>query len=499
MSSSKPFWSTHLKTSSARENVDFCAGRDVCSRPMADACLLPFDIWTNQVSVIALTRAGVLNREEQRSLLTALKQIAADFRSGQLILNPAFEDVHMNIEVLLEGIIGQELAGKIHTGRSRNDQSATDLRLYMREAALDFQRELIALSALLCDLADQYKGTVCPGFSHGQPAMVTTFGHILLNYLEALARDIDRLGYFFGQVNHSPLGAAAGFGTSWPLDRKLMADLLGFATVMENSLDAVSSRWELESFLAFIIVTSMNHLSQMANDLYFWSHPYIDFVTIDESLVTGSSIMPQKKNPDILEVLRAKTTQAGGYLHTLSGLGGKNLSGYNRDYQWAKYSLIDLIDECQDAPSIMGKVFKTLTVKAGNMKARAGENFLNAVEIADILAKNRQISFREGYRLTGLMVKECVENNLTTFDLNIINKILTEQKIAELTPDEEKLLGDPLSIINNRSTIGAASLPAIAESLAARRDRHQKHRDEHQQNRQQVDVARQKTDNYQAR
>ena len=209
--SNSPVWSSHLNQQSTQGNVEFCSGRDVTARPMADRELVPFDIWTNQVSSIALQKAGIISRSECQELIKILAEIESEFQTGQIELDPKQEDVHMNIEFMLEQRLGKELAGKIHTGRSRNDQSATDMRLLLRSAALVFEEELIDLVSTLLELAKTHKETICPGFSHGQPAMVTTFGHSLLCYAQALTRDTQKFNDFFTQVNRSPLGAAAGF------------------------------------------------------------------------------------------------------------------------------------------------------------------------------------------------------------------------------------------------------------------------------------------------
>jgi argininosuccinate lyase len=294
-----------------------------------------------------------------------------------------------------------------------------------------------------------------PGFTHYQPAMVTSWGHWLCSYTQGLCRDLERLAFALSLVNRNPLGAAAAFGTSWPIDRALTTKLLAFEKIDFNTLDCIVSRWENEAQLAHSITLLMNHLSIVAQDLIFLSHPYVGVIQIEDNYMTGSSIMPQKKNPDFAEVIKSKASLAQGMLSGLLGIQKGAMSGYNRDTQTSKYLIMDLVRECESAPVILQGVFEGLTVNHEKMKELSETNFMNATDIADHLARRLNLPFRECYHLTAKSVKRSAPELKITNDA--LRKTLEEiGQPAEIADDMEDLQ-DPLKLLQQRLHHGSPS------------------------------------------
>ncbi len=405
--SSKTVWQARMKRPPSALHVAYTAGWDVCQRPMADAVLIPYDLWLNQAHALMLYRSGIIERNIHRKIQQALTAIEREWRAGTWTLDPALEDVHVCIERSVTEKAGAEAGGRLHTGRSRNDQSTTDVRMFIREAVLTFQGELIALVLELLAQAKQHLRTLMPGLSHTQPAGTSTFGHILCAHAQALLRDIEQMCATFRTVNVSPLGAAAGHGTSWPINRALTARYLGFDGVQENSIDCVSSRWEMEARATADLAFAANHLALLAQDLVFWSMPWIGFITLDDRHVTGSSIMPQKRNPDFCEVTRAKAAVLQGILQSLFAINKGMLSGYNRDSQWTKYLVMNAVEEMRDAPAVFREAIAAMTVDTRRMAEATQHDFLAAVDLADLLARRGGLPFRQAYEIVATLVREC--------------------------------------------------------------------------------------------
>ncbi|MCZ6645970.1 MAG: argininosuccinate lyase [SAR324 cluster bacterium] len=398
-------WGGHLTQSPDRLMVEFCAGRDVAALPMADETLLPFDLWTNRAHAIMLHKQSILKTPALRAILKALTALEKDWEAGRFHLDPALEDVHVNVERYVTRSAGSDAGGRLHTGRSRNDQVACDMRLFMRARLLEMGEGLGQLIVSLLGQAHEHSETLMPGFSHHQPAMVTSWGHWLCAHVQALMRDLERIHAAFDLVNRSPLGAVAGFGTSWPIDRETTAELLAFPTVDYNTLDCISARWEHEAHVAHTCTMAMRHLSLIAQDLIMLSHPYWGMLSLADSYVTGSSIMPQKRNPDLAEVIKGKTAWATGITAGLLGSNHGAMSGYNRDSQLTKYAVMDLLRECLPAPSVLKGAMETLTVHADVMAARLKQGFLGAADFADALARGQGLPFRKAYDITANAVR----------------------------------------------------------------------------------------------
>jgi argininosuccinate lyase len=443
----------------------YCSGRDVAALPMADELLLPYDIWGTEAHAIMLHERGVLGRDDVRPILASLRALRERAGAGDFKLDPQKEDVHMNVEAWVTERCGAEVGRKVHTGRSRNDQVATDMRLYVRERLLETADDLGGLIATLLERGRAEAATAMPGYSHTRHATISSFGHLLVSYAQALLRDLERLGFAYGIVNQSPLGAAAGFGTSWPIDRERTARLLGFDGVQLNTLDCVSSRWETEAETAGAFTFLMSHLALAAQDLIFLSTAEARMVRLDDAVVQGSSIMPQKRNPDPLEVTRAKAVLAQSAFQALTGIGRGGLSGYNRDVQYTKYIVIDLLRECGKAPAVIRRVVEGLAPDRARMKELAGRDFLNAVDVADALARSLGLPFRQAYDVVADAVHAGeAQGRLTPA---AVNAALSRAGVSgRLQESEMRDLDDPGALLASRGHLGGPAPRALAATAA---------------------------------
>jgi argininosuccinate lyase len=448
-------WGSHLNKQPNEQNVLFCAGRDVQELPMADHILLPYDIWTNRAHCIMLHKQGIITDEHLQSILAGLNQLEKHVDEGNFLLDPNKEDVHINVESFVTEQQGTDAGGRMHIGRSRNDQSACDMRLYLRSTCLNMFFSVKNMASALLVQAEKNAESVMPGFTHCQPAMVTSWGHWLCAYAQGLCRDLERLSFSLSLINRNPLGAAAAFGTSWPIDRDLTTKLLAFEKIETNTLDCIVARWENEAQLAQAITMLMNHLSIIAQDLIFLSHPYAGMIRIDDDYVTGSSIMPQKKNPDFAEVIKSKASLAQGMLSGLLGIQKGGMSGYNRDSQVSKYLIMDLVRECESAPYILQGVFESLTANTKKMKELSETDFMNSTDIADHLARKLNLPFRECYHLIAQSVKLSAPE--TTITTPALKQTLEESGYSAEIVDDLTELQNPLKLLDQRQHQGSPS------------------------------------------
>ncbi len=428
-----------------------------------DEALIHQDISTNEAALLALAKAGVLSKKESRSLARALIDLRGQFESGKFSLDPELEDVHINVEQALRSTVG-DAAGRLHSGRSRNDQVACDLRLWHRDRILSHIEETLELLTLWLEQAEVEKGTVLPGFTHHQRAFVTTWGHNLVAYVQAWLRDVERGWGVFERTNRSPIGAAAGFGTSWPLDREWMADLLGFDSVLENSADAVSSRIEVETDIASWMSIWMNHCSLVAQDLVLFSMEEFKWVRLAVEVTTGSSIMPQKRNPDFAEVIKGKASLVHGSLASLLSMAKGQPSGYHRDSQYSKPLGQDLWREVEGVPEVYRLVFGSLKLDRKRMKEATKGGFLEAAEWADSIARESGLPFRDVYTCIGQAVDHCRKTGaLTRSAVNdALKKNGFEHRVSAATA---KKLASPESLIAGRSTLGSPNPKRVQEQI----------------------------------
>ena len=391
-----------------------------------DQRLAAFDIQGSLAHAEMLAHVGVISQEDLQQIQSGMQIIITEIEAGEFEWSLDLEDVHLNIEKRLVELIGD--AGKrLHTGRSRNDQVATDMRLWLREEIDNSLDLLKQLRKALAKVALDNHTTIMPGFTHLQVAQPVTFGHHLLAYAEMFGRDAERLEDCRRRVNRSPLGAAALAGTSYPIDRERSAATLGFEAVCRNSLDAVSDR---DFAIEFCSVSSMimMHLSRLSEELIIWMSPRFGFIQLADRFCTGSSIMPQKKNPDVPELVRGKTGRVYGHLVALLTLMKAQPLAYNKDNQEDKEGLFDTADTLRDTLTIFVDMVGGITVKADNMRAAALQGFSTATDLADYLVK-KGIPFRDAHEVVALAVRKCEElecdladldlSQLKAFDVNI--------------------------------------------------------------------------------
>ncbi len=381
-----------------------------------DQRLARHDIQGSIAHATMLAQVGVLSEEERDAILTGLKEIETEIAEGRFEWSVALEDVHMNIEARLTQKIG--ITGKkLHTGRSRNDQVATDIRLYLREEIDLVASELTRLRAGLIELAEGEADTIMPGFTHLQTAQPVTFGHHLLAWQEMLARDHERLLDCRKRVNVLPLGAAALAGTTYPIDRHLTAELLGFERPAENSLDAVSDRDFAIEFTAFASLLLM-HLSRMSEELVLWTSAQFDFIDLPDRFCTGSSIMPQKKNPDVPELVRGKTGRVYGHLMGLLTLMKSQPLAYNKDNQEDKEPLLDTLDTVKGCLRAFADMIPAIVSKGDSMREAARKGFSTATDLADYLVR-KGVAFRDAHEIVGQSVAYGIESGKDLSDMSL--------------------------------------------------------------------------------
>ncbi|AZN37394.1 argininosuccinate lyase [Iodobacter ciconiae] len=382
-----------------------------------DKRMAEVDIQGSLAHAAMLNKVGVLSIEDLKSIQGGMADILNEIREGSFEWSLDLEDVHMNIERRLTQMIGD--AGKrLHTGRSRNDQVATDIRLYLR-GAIDLLVGLVhELQISLIDLAEKNASTVMPGFTHLQVAQPVTFGHHMMAYVEMLGRDAERLADARKRVNRLPLGSAALAGTTYPIDREYTAQLLGFDEVCQNSLDAVSDRdFAIEFTAAAALV--MTHLSRLSEELILWMSPRYGFIDIADRFCTGSSIMPQKKNPDVPELVRGKTGRVNGSLISLLTLMKGQPLAYNKDNQEDKEPLFDTVDTLTDTLRIYADMMRGITVKPEAMVRAVKQGFSTATDLADYLVK-RGIPFRDAHEAVALAVHYAEQKHKDLGDLQLV-------------------------------------------------------------------------------
>ncbi len=379
-----------------------------------DKRLALFDIQGSLAHARMLAARGIIGAQDLADIERGMAQLREEIEQGRFEWKLELEDVHLNIEARLTQLVGD--AGKrLHTGRSRNDQVATDIRLYLRDGIDRILAGLKACQTSLVDLAEAHADTVMPGFTHLQVAQPVTFGHHLLAYFEMLARDAERMADCRRRVNRLPLGAAALAGTSYPIDRAYVARELGFEAVCENSLDAVSDRdFAIEFAAAAALV--MTHLSRLSEELILWMSPRFGFIDLADRFCTGSSIMPQKKNPDVPELVRGKTGRVNGHLVALLTLMKGQPLAYNKDNQEDKEPLFDTVDTLCDTLAIYADMLRGVTVKPEAMRAAVMQGFATATDLADYLVK-KGMPFRDAHEVVARAVRAADESGRDLADL----------------------------------------------------------------------------------
>ncbi len=427
-----------------------------------DKVLALYDIEGSIAHATMLSEVNVLSSAELKQILKGLDQIKNEITNNQFNWSIDLEDVHMNIESRLTEVCGDP-GKKLHTGRSRNDQVATDIRLYLRYQVRLIILEVERLLNALLDLAEHEKETIMPGFTHLQAAQPISFGHHLLAYFEMFKRDRERLQESFKRINTMPLGSAALAGTSYPIDRERTAELLGFERISLNSIDAVSDRDFAIEFTANASLIMM-HLSRFSEELILWSSAQFEFISLPDSFCTGSSIMPQKKNPDIPELVRGKTGRVTGNLMSLLTLMKGQPLAYNKDNQEDKEPLFDSVDTIYNCLRIFADMVPTIEANKDNMYRSALKGYTTATDLADYLVK-KGLAFRDAHNVVGKAVSYGLKENKDLSEFNI-------EELKSFNSLIEKDVFDVISLegsINARNHLGGTSPKQVSMAIKAGR------------------------------
>jgi argininosuccinate lyase len=401
-----------------------------------------------------LAKQGIISENEQKEIENGLLQIKEEIQNGKFEFKIEDEDIHMSIEKRLTQIIGS-IAGKLHTARSRNDQVALDVRMYVRKEAHEISKLLVKMENVLLELSEKYKNVIIPGYTHLQRAQPILFSHHLMAYFQMFKRDISRIKDFLERSDEMPLGAGALAGTTFDLDRHFVAKELGFSKPTENSLDSVSDRDFIIELAMIISVISM-HLSRFSEEIIIWCSSEFSFINLDDAFATGSSIMPQKKNPDIAELVRGKTGRIyGNLMGILTTMKALPLA-YNKDMQEDKEGIFDSIDNIKLSIEIFYSMLNTLTVNNEKIYASMKSGFLNATDVADYLAKH-DVPFRQAHKIVGEIVSYCEDKKIAIDDMKLeefhkFSDIFKDDILSEITIE---------NCVNKRNSFGGTSIKNV--------------------------------------
>lgn len=445
-------WKGRFKKELAKETNDFNSSISFDSRMFEE------DIKGSIAHATMLGATGIIDKSESEKIVAGLSEILADIKSGKLDIDMSAEDIHTFVEGELTARLGQT-GKRLHTARSRNDQVALDIRLTLRKEIDEISGKIKDLVSVLCNKAEENKETIMPGYTHLQRAQPITFGHHLMAYAQMLLRDLDRLADVKKRMNVLPLGSGALAGTTYPLDRNMVADLLGFDSVSLNSLDGVSDRdfcIELASALSLVMV----HLSRFSEEIIMWCSWEFKFVELDDAFSTGSSIMPQKKNPDIAELVRGKSGRVFGDLTTLLTVMKGIALAYNKDMQEDKEAIFDAVDTVKMCLNAFTPMIDTMTVLKDNMRHAAAKGFINATDCADYLV-GKGLPFRDAYKATGELVALCIDKNLTLETLSLDEY----KKICDLFDDGVYQAINLEKCVADRLVVGGPSIQSVENQI----------------------------------
>ena len=427
-----------------------------------DRRLYRYDILGSMAHARMLGQTRIITAEEAAQIIAGLEDLLTEIEAGQVQFSVSAEDIHMNIETLLIDKIGP-VAKKMHTGRSRNDQVALDTRMYVKEQILRTRELLFELVETLVELAEEHAETIMPGYTHLQISQPVTLGHHLLAYVEMFKRDLERLTDCWQRVDVLPLGSGALAGTTFPLDREMVAKELGFAQVSENSMDSVSDRDYVIELLGALSLTMM-HLSRFCEEIIFWASQEWAFVELDDAYSTGSSIMPQKKNPDVAELIRGKTGRVYGDLFTLLTVMKGLPLAYNKDMQEDKEALFDGVETVQKCLLIFTPMLATLTFRKEQMREAAGQGFSNATDLADYFVQ-KGLSFRDAHHRVGNLVNYCIRRGKALEDLTLEEFQAESGGNLPALDEEVYTVLELENVVKRRQTYGGTSPEQVREAI----------------------------------
>lgn len=456
----------------------------------ADGRMTAEDIWGSEAHAIMLAACGIISETDLREILKWLEQARADWEAGRLELKPELEDVHMNVEMYLRRGAGPEFGGRLHTARSRNDQVVTDCKLHLRTRLLDIREKLADLQEALLQRAQGQEATVMPGYTHTQHAQPISLAFWLTSYVALFERDQERLAAAYKHTNTSPLGAAALAGTSFPTDRRLTAQLLGFESVQEHALDCVSARDFVAEALAALAILMAN-LSKLAEEFVLWSTWEYRLLEIDDAYASGSSIMPQKKNPCIAELARGKVGLVYGRLMQILTMMKALPSGYNRDLQEDKPPLWEALDTVESTLVALRAMMETVKFNTERMRELVRQNFATATELANYLVAEHGLPFRTCHEIVGGLVATLIREGKTLEDVERVQEYLQAHRVT-LTKEEIVSVVDATACLYRQRSLGSTG-PAEVRRMMRRLQRSvAKSRTETQQQREKINSARQK-------
>jgi argininosuccinate lyase len=431
---------------------------------------------------IMLQEQGIMEEETLKKILGALQEIKAEWRKGEIEIGAEYEDIHEYIETRVIEKIGIEAGGAMHTARSRNDQVMVDMKMVSKKELIAIAENVLKLVKTLCELADKHVETAMVYYTHGQPAMIGTFGHYLLAYVDQYMRDYQRIKQCYERVNYNPLGATAIGGTNFRISRLRTSELLGFDYIQENSVDAVSSRdWAIEC--ASVLSILMANMSRMAADFVMWAGAEFQYITIADEYSSSSSIMPQKKNPSTIELIRGKTAEVYGVLQEMMTMVKGLPTGYYQDLQQTKLALWRAFDTSRTSVEVLNGAISTLTVNNDKMLAQTKGSFIFAVQLAETLAEDA-LSFREAYKVTAGVVKNLIDEGRTLEDLKPedVKKVAKELfgKDIKVSSSIAEKVSDPKKALNNLRSPGSphpAEISMAVENRLELRERYWKELD----------------------
>lgn len=419
-----------------------------------DQALVMEDLAGSIAHVTMLGDCGILPTEDVTLILNGLEQLKVKALNNELIFEVANEDIHLNLEKMLIDLIGP-VGGKLHTGRSRNDQVATDMHLFLKNRVNEIVESIQAFQQAILNQANQHVETIAPGYTHLQRAQPISFAHHLMAYFWMLERDKERLSESLKRIDISPLGAGALAGTTFPIDREKAASYLGFSHVYQNSMDAVSDRDFIVEFLSNASLVMM-HLSRFAEEIILWSSQEFQFIELDDAFATGSSIMPQKKNPDMAELIRGKTGRVYGNLFSLlTTLKGLPLT-YNKDMQEDKEGMFDTVKTLLGSLKIFEGMVRTMTVHKERLHVAVHQDFSNATELADYLA-TKGMPFREAHEVTGKLVFLCIQRGIYLLDLPFVDL----KQASDLIKEDIYNVLSPVAAVKRRNSLGGTGFDQV--------------------------------------
>jgi argininosuccinate lyase len=468
----KNLWGSRFREAPSEHILGFTSARDVTGRPPVDLRLLPYDLWYSKAHTLMLARTGVMKKDRARKILLAIVRMESATQRGEFRLNAAAEDIHTNIDNFLQEQFGVTEVGDYHIGRSTVDETATDLLLMMRDYCLQYMLTLGGLIDVLCDSATLHLNTAFPGYMGSQYGMITTWAHYLTAFAEALQRDQARFRNWFELYDRSPAGTAEGFGTSVPIDRGYVAERLGFGGVQPNTLDTMTHLYEVELSLTHTITQTMTHLSNFAQTLRLFSLSGHRLIELPDEIASGSSLIPQRINPDPLEIIMAKAKLAAQLTALIADLGTGQLYGYSREHQWAKYAVIDALDETLHAASVMARIVEDLEVNEDASIEATAREFATSTDLVEALVRHHGLGLMQAKRAVEHAIKLSEAEGDAEIAAAHLNRGLAENGSKLRLADEDlTFLSEPLQLLQNRASAGGPAPEQVKAAIVAlRRD-----------------------------